>query len=269
MFWATAEEVSESALQVGALMPIATDAEEVEEEGVCYLTHVLTPNAKKKPIAEQTIAKKIIARNMKANPFLPYEQALFVAEAGSEHVCLLNKFPVLSPHLLICSKEFVPQSSLLNQADFDSWLLGFTEPDVFGFFNSGPVAGASQLHRHMQLVRTPIPLNTIISEGSFPFSHCVFPIDNHHLAAEYLYDYYHDAIDALGLGKGRGGELSPYNLLLSRNWMVVIPRTKNNIQGVFSNGFNYSGRFLVKSVEHQQWLIRYGLMNYLKECARG
>jgi sulfate adenylyltransferase (ADP) / ATP adenylyltransferase len=87
---------------------------------------------------------------------LPYDAALFVADVGAEHVCLLNKFNVVDHHLLIVSRDFVHQDRPLEVADFAVWWRCLNEYDSLGFYNGGARAGASQPHRHLQLV--PLPL---------------------------------------------------------------------------------------------------------------
>ncbi|WP_275451427.1 phosphorylase [Photobacterium sanctipauli] len=262
MFWQTANFVTQKALEDGALLPIATEAITIAENGVNYLVHTLSANAQSKPIATP---QRSPLDKIPANPFLPYEPALYVAEAGDHHVCLLNKFPVLSPHLLICSKTFVPQSALLERSDFAAWLLGLKSDSSLGFFNSGPDAGASQTHRHMQLVQTGIPLESVIASGELPFKHCLYLFETEQDAG-YLYQCYLDAVDRLEMSQHVGKECEPYNLLLTKRWMLVLPRSRNNIEGVFANGFNFTGRFLVKRPEQLAWLTKYGLMNYLKDC---
>ncbi|KLV08830.1 phosphorylase [Photobacterium aquae] len=257
MFWKMAERVTEKSMASRDLMPIATQAVTIEQDGVCYLGHVVTENA----------GKKLISSSSHANPFLPYESAMYVAEAGESHVCLLNKFPVISPHLLICSKDFVSQTQVLSLADFKAWLLGFDADDVLGFYNCGPVAGASQPHRHMQLVKTAVPLSELIGLGALPFEHVVSRSNN--LDAESIYGNYLAALAKLQLGPDEHGECSPHNVLLSKDWLLVLPRAVNNIAGVFANGMNYSGRFLVKRKEQLEWLKQYGLLRFLAECSVG
>lgn len=253
MFWNDAERVTREALAAGKLLPISTEAEVLLEGDVSYLGHIATNNA----------SKKMTTIKSPSNPFLPYESSLYVGEAGAHHVCLLNKFPVLSPHLLICTKEFVPQKTVLTQEDFSAWLLGVNGNDVLGFYNSGPVAGASQPHRHMQLVKTEIPLEPVITSGMLPFKHCLFSFSEPD--PTYLYQCYQKALDSLSL---RGEEeCQPYNILLTARWMLVVPRSTNNIDGVFANGLNYSGRFLVKKTEQLEWLKQYGVMHFLSACS--
>ena len=161
MFWTAAQKVAKQALENGSLMPIATEATVVQQDGVRFLLHIKSANAGKKPIPGKS----------RGDPFLPYEQEMFVGPAGSSHVCLLNKFPVLVPHLLICTESFVSQTQPLTLSDFEAWLLGFDGPQILGFYNSGTPAGASQAHRHMQLVQTLIPLEEKILSGNLEFSH--------------------------------------------------------------------------------------------------
>lgn len=253
MFWSDAERVTQRALAEGKLLPIATEAEVLVEGGVSFFGHVVTNNA----------SKKMTTLKSSANPFLPYDLSLYVGDAGSNHICLLNKYPVLSPHLLICSKAFVSQQSPLALDDFRAWLLGINGSDVLGFYNSGPVAGASQPHRHMQVVKTEIPLEQTITAGQLPFRHCLFVFSKPE--ASHLYKCYLEALQSLSLQAG--DECLPYNILLTERWMLVVPRSANNIEGVFANGLNYSGRFLVKHPEQLEWLQQYGIMRYLSACS--
>lgn len=257
MNWKLAEQVAKRALADGSLMPITTEAETIVEQGVDYLGHVVTENAGKK--LQGLMSKP------EANPFLPYEKSMYVCEAGEHHVCLLNKYPVISPHLLICSKDFVPQESPLSWEDWHAWLGGFTQPDVFGFYNSGPLAGASQPHRHMQLVRSEIPLEKVIAGGKLPFHHCLYLVEA--MTTDELYEAYLQGMHRLSLIEAGGAVCKPHNILLTERWMLILPRSANNIEGLFANGMNYSGRFLVKKPEQLVWLQQYGLMRFLCECS--
>lgn len=257
MNWKLADQVAAKALAEGSLMPIATEAEQIEEQGVRYLGHLVTENAGKKLL-------NLTAKHT-SNPFLPYEKSMYVCEAGEHHVCLLNKFPVISPHLLICSKDFVPQESPLSWEDWHAWLGGFTHSDVLGFYNSGPLAGASQSHRHMQLVRSDIPLEKVIAGGKLPFAHWLYLVEA--MTTDELYDAYLKGMKALSLFNETGDVCKPHNILLTERWLLILPRTANNVQGLFANGINYSGRFLVKQPEQLVWLQEYGLMRFLRECS--
>jgi len=51
------------------------------------------------------------------NPFLPYEEALWVAHLSTSHTLLLNKFNVVRHHLLVVTRAFEPQSAPLSAGD--------------------------------------------------------------------------------------------------------------------------------------------------------
>ncbi|WP_425442873.1 hypothetical protein [Solemya velesiana gill symbiont] len=94
------------------------------------------------------------------NPLLPPEPELTVGEITPTHLGVLNKLNVIDNHLLIVTRTFEPQDSLLNETDFEALCCCLTEFPSLGFYNGGEVAGASQRHKHLQLV--PLPL----SEGA-------------------------------------------------------------------------------------------------------
>src|SRR4029079_11989701 len=81
---------------------------------------------------------------------------LLIGAISPTHVCLLNKYNVLDRHLLIVTRSFEPQDTALGAADFEAAALCLDAIDGLVFYNSGPDAGASQSHRHLQLVPFPI-----------------------------------------------------------------------------------------------------------------
>jgi ATP adenylyltransferase len=257
MFWSKANEVSTQALLSGSLMPISTDPKVLIENGISYYLHLKNDNSK----------KKFAPKPKDFNPFLPYDEDMFVATAGEHHVCLLNKFPVLAPHLLICSNTFVEQTAPLERSDFAAWILGYDDPDVLGFYNGGFAAGASQPHRHMQLVKTDNPLQRLTVSGQLPFEHHMFAYDQ--LDADTLIADYNRAMARLGLllPLEKTKQCKPYNILLTSRWMLVLPRSANNIEGIFANGINYSGHFLLTNEAQVQWLEEYGVLTFLTQCA--
>ncbi|MFT4926306.1 MAG: ATP adenylyltransferase [Phenylobacterium sp.] len=255
MFWSSAQQAAQAALVSGSLLPIATEPDIIEENGLSFYLHVINANLK----------QKLNRTKNAGNPFLPYDQDMFVAQAGDDHVCLLNKFPVLAPHLLICSNTFIEQRTPLQLIDFQAWLLGYSCDDAFGFYNGGATAGASQPHRHMQLIKTAISLEPLILSGQLPFKHKLYRYEQ--LNAQTLADDYSRGMAELGLYHSE--QCQPYNLLLTNGWMLIFPRSANNVNGIFANGMNYSGHFLMRNQTEIDWLKRYGVVRYLTECADG
>ena len=53
----------------------------------------------------------------KVNPFLPYEEDLWVCHLSATHTLLLNKFNVVAHHLICVTRTFEQQTAPLNAAD--------------------------------------------------------------------------------------------------------------------------------------------------------
>ena len=151
--WRQLTQVTERALDGGSLLPISTEFELVEDGGIQFVVRALTNLARKQ---RRDVPLEAAARRPLRNPFLPYEPSLYVADASDTHVCLLNKFNVVDHHLLIVTRSFESQNAPLNLADFAAVWNCLSEYEGLAFYNAGQVAGASQPHKHLQIV--PVPL---------------------------------------------------------------------------------------------------------------
>ena len=146
--WARVRARAKAARASGALHEVATEAEVVEGGGVAFVVRVL---AGRKPRGFGAPAA--------ADPFDPPEPALTVGAVGPEHVAVLNKFAVIPHHLLLVTRRFEHQETLLTEADLEALrqcLAADAGAEALGFYNGGEAAGASQPHKHLQLV--PLPL---------------------------------------------------------------------------------------------------------------
>jgi ATP adenylyltransferase len=54
------------------------------------------------------------------NPFLPYEETLWVRHVSPTHTLLLNKFNVVAHHLICVTRDFQQQTEPLTAADMDA-----------------------------------------------------------------------------------------------------------------------------------------------------
>lgn len=91
------------------------------------------------------------------NPFADPPRALVVGDVGAAHRLVLNKFAVVPGHFILATRAFTPQTHVLDAADLDAARACIRAYDarglgLFCFFNSGPHSGASQPHRHLQLL---------------------------------------------------------------------------------------------------------------------
>ena len=56
----------------------------------------------------------------KGNPFLPYDEALWVTHVSETHTVLLNKFNLVDRHVLVVTREFEHQDSPLTLNDISA-----------------------------------------------------------------------------------------------------------------------------------------------------
>lgn len=78
-------------------------------------------------------------------------------EAKASHFLVLNKFAITQGHFILATTENKPQSHLLESDDLAAAMACINAYDqegkeLFVFFNSGQHSGASQPHRHLQLL---------------------------------------------------------------------------------------------------------------------
>ena len=111
-------------------------AEIVQDGGIPFVLRIAA-RLRQKPKAPPPGERKW------TNPFLPYEQALWVANLGARHRLLLNKFNVVPHHCLVVTAEFERQEQDLNAADLAAaWRTMQAMPrGGLMFFNCGPDSG--------------------------------------------------------------------------------------------------------------------------------
>jgi ATP adenylyltransferase len=262
--WPRVEACSAAALRSGALQPIATETVLVEEAGLRFLVHVLARLERK----ERHGAAQ---RASGTNPFLPYDAGLFVADVSDTHVCLLNKFPVVPRHALVVTRAFEDQEAWLGPADFEALAACLAEGPAFGFYNAGPAAGASQRHKHFQLVPVPLgpgpeafPLEPLVAAGRLPFPAFAERVDGRDPAA--LHAGYRAALRALGLEAGPAPR-GAYNLLATREWLVAVPRRCEAFEGIPVNALGFAGSLFVRGAADLARLRAVGPLAVLRAVA--
>jgi sulfate adenylyltransferase (ADP) / ATP adenylyltransferase len=283
---AALERAARHALASGAMEPIETEEEELEDGGMRFLVRSVSSLARKR--LERRRRK---AKTQPDDPFLPYEQDLFVARVSSTHDALLNKYNVIDRHMLIVTRRFVHQEALLDRADLAALAACVAEFESLGFYNGGAVAGASQPHKHLQMV--PVPLGTgahplpieavlghvahrhgILIVPGLPFRHAFSWVDrvweeDAFRTADRLMSHYRALLAAVGItAVAAGGEArqsGPYNLLVTRRWMLAVPRLQEHFAGVSVNALGFAGTLFVQDDARRAALARSGPMAAL--CA--
>ncbi|WP_178378201.1 ATP adenylyltransferase family protein [Chroogloeocystis siderophila] len=283
--WTRVIEQTEYALRTGALQSIPTDYEFIEQNGINFLVRTLS-NLVRKDAAKQsqstTTAKDV-------NPFLPYEEDLFVADISDTHLCLLNKFNVVDHHLLMITRAFEDQENWLNWRDFQAMCVTLAEIDGLAFYNGGKLAGASQKHKHLQLVPLPLspqgvklPIENAIAAAQFtgsigtsplfPFVHAIAQLDPNWVtpdtAATAMLECYQSLLHAVGINTNdfkSDKQSGAYNLLATRQWMLIVPRLQESFASISVNSLGFAGSLFVRNDEQMQILKSYGPMTILQQ----
>ena len=273
-----AKSQTEIARNCGALKSIETEYHLIQQDDISFVVRTLS-NLSRKKQARQQQSKQEHETGKRVDPFLPYEPDLFVGDISQTHICLLNKFNVVDNHLLIVTRAFEPQTDLLNLQDFAALWLCLQEIDGLAFFNGGKIAGASQPHKHLQLVPLPflpdvvhLPIDKAIANITFQdsfgkidrfnFSHGIAKLDlpldtSTEQAAQTMLELYRDLLSQVGfkLDANQSSQPGAYNFLATRNWMAIIPRSQESWQNISINSLGFAGSLFVRD-RHQLELLK-------------
>jgi ATP adenylyltransferase len=253
------QKTTADAREKQALISLTTSETIVEDQGIAFVVRILEKIKTKETYQETQVKRKV-------NPFLPYEEDLFVCDLAANHVCLLNKFNVVDHHILIITRDFQSQEDWITKADFDALSICMTELDGLAFYNAGKLAGASQPHKHLQLIpfskeldAFAVPIEKAIATLDFstsqpteiktlPFRQAIAPLPEHYDGTD-LFQIYESLLKHLNLISKplrNGQQSAPYNLLVTRRWMMVIPRVQEGYERIAVNSLGFAGALLVR-----------------------
>lgn len=290
--WKSIVERSDRALECGALLSIPTEHEFIEQNGVRFLVRILS-NLIRKDKAIKKLDAQTSSGDRTFNPFLPYENDLFVADISNTHVCILNKFNVVDHHALIVTRAFEAQDTWLTLQDFAAMWACLAEFDGLVFYNAGKTAGASQQHKHLQIVPLPfipsevqIPISSLIPSATFqdsigtiaqlPFVHALARLDDIGeksplQAAETTLKCYRKLLQAINLQDNErcssDQQSGAYNLLATREWMLLVARSRESFESISVNALGFAGALLVRDRQQMQILKDCGPMTLLQQVA--
>ena len=269
-------ERAESALAAGVMHSFECDLEFIPDGGVEFVARVAT----KFPRGETARGRGPDAPKLRDNPFIDPEPGLVVAPIGPAHLALLNKFSVLREHLLVVSREFVDQRTLLKEHDFAALSQVIADAEVLAFYNGGREAGGSQPHRHIQVVTLPlsprrsVPMSAVLEREhvSLPFRHAfarLAPGDTARPAT--LHAAYRDLLARAGIEalarEGDEWQSQPYSLVVHHEWMLLVPRSRDRFEGTSINTLAFAGSFFVRDVAHLATIAKAGPMAVLQSVS--
>lgn len=279
-FWTAALNQSSQALEHGALIPLTT-------------SRLPCPG----PGGEQFELRQLNARlprhhrpeGPKPNPFSPWDPELEIDSIGGDHVLILNKYPVQTGHLLLITRQWASQVHWLTHTDWNALVRVDRDTSGLWFFNSGPKAGASQPHRHLQLLRRQSGEKTCPRESWFlhileggntvetamsrdPLIGSCAVVQRPNLSdpeqeSRALHDLYRSLAMTLALGDADAEQppRAPYNLLLTPKWMALIRRKKERASGFSLNALGFAGYLLATQNSDLGWLEHNGGERLLQE----
>ncbi len=278
-YWNRALQQSERALKSGALIPLSTSLE--------LLSRTSENNFELRKL-ESRLPKYLKREGPKPNPFQPWDAQLEVARLDPGHAVILNKYPVQRGHMLLITADWAAQDGWLCLADWTAFVQVDQDTSGLWFFNSGPIAGASQPHRHLQLLPRnkdelicPRDLwfqqrlksqgeNIFISDPLF--NGCSVVSRSNHSQdpdqqARDLYSCYLSLSEQLGIGHPSQDQRPRYfyNLLLTPQWMAMVRRRKEGAAGFSINALGFAGYLLATANADLNWLSTHGPEALLRE----
>jgi ATP adenylyltransferase len=267
-YWRAAKAVSLAALEQQALVPLQTT--ELQIAGVPPFLLRRLEGAPPRHLTEQ---------GPKPNPFLPWDPPLEVGRLGQSHVLILNKYPVQPAHLLLITQRWQPQGGWLTQADWQAVAHVAADTGGLWFFNSSPTAGASQPHRHLQLLprekgQPSCPLSPWLEhqledrQQPWPWRYALSRRWDA-WGGKDLLPLYRQHAAHLDLGDPDGSEdpHHAYNLLFDDHWFLSVRRVKEHCAGFSINGLGFAGFLLCTAKSDLDWLKTHGPWALLQEVA--
>jgi len=284
VWWNKVKNMTDKAFKSGALQTLETKSILVQNGGITWIVRLAsTLQNKPNALAKTTEAKAF-------NPFLPPDPELLIdVLPGGTHNLLLNKFNVVPFHLLVTTVNFQSQMDILNINDLRSTWACVKSFNALAFFNCGKESGASQPHKHLQLL--PLPIDQAIPDVNFPleplllnsyqgyeenqifvirglpFKHACLRIAQDENDAEKLTSNYLNLYRSLHLDEidEQTKERKSYNFLMTSHWMLLIPRMKEKYINISVNSVGFAGTILVKSEEDQKTLVEFGPLELLQQ----
>ena len=183
-----------------------------------------------------------------------------IGTVNDTHVVALNIYPVFRPqYLLLNLDSYRSQNDPLDLQDFEaSWdLLCSVRSPHYVMYNCTKEAGCSRYHKHMQMVPMPQLTKPGSTEFHFfpdikdrqvrvPYVYFLRHFDStscgHILDAKAIFNDYSDLLrdcrEACGIPTAA---LCPHNVLLVKEWIIVIPRRSGNFKDVSANSAGMMG----------------------------
>ncbi len=270
--WSKALEISRNAVNCGAIIPLNTLKYKSSDLYCDFELRFL----------KSSIPKYLKEYGPKRNPFIPWDPRLQIQNINDKHTLILNKYPVQIGHMLLITNSWKPQNGWLNEDDFNA--IQNVDNDTTGlwFFNSSKESGASQPHRHFQLLPRHYEESicprydwfcSLLNNKKHEYSeiaHCIAIRQrnkNNKLNSNDLFSSYKSMINEMNIGEIDviDKPSKPYNLLITSEWIALIKRKTDRSNGFSINALGFAGYFLGTQSSDVETLIKFGPDKILKD----
>ncbi|KAK4245716.1 hypothetical protein C7999DRAFT_16125 [Corynascus novoguineensis] len=203
-----------------------------------------------------------------------------LATIGTTHLLMANKFPSARPHYLILTQDgFRRQHEALDMDDMTAARHVLSSLSRcrrhLVIFNCGIDGGCSRMHKHMQVFPAPaseFPLwpDNVAEEPKLPFKAFMRRFRNGVLPEpRELLDIYRALLRraerAVGHAALEGEAAVPHNVILDRNWLVVVPRLSGAWDGLSTNAAGMLGMVWISSEDKLDVWLERGPANVLAQ----
>ena len=263
------DAATERAQSQGALLPLQMSGDTVSDGGVDFRVEWLSSLAMKDLAKLPRVGDKAAAD---FNPFLPFEAALHVADLSETHVAILNKFPGKRGHFLIITRAFVDQTAPLDAGDFEASARALAETGGLFFYNSGSDSGASQRHRHMQIMPGYVaPIETVLPKDGYTQAGSA-PLPFRNTFRRWDLQRAADPAELMGKTVARfyeafdiAPDARPYNLAMTNDWFLAVPRVREHSEGLSISGPSVVGLMGLRTHDQIEVVRAHGPMRMLTE----
>ena len=186
-----------------------------------------------------------------------------IGTMNNTHVLALNIYPVFRPQYLLLSLDsYRSQDDHLDLQDIEaawSFLCSVQSPH-YVMYNCTKEAGCSRYHKHMQIVPKPeVADSSPAGFRLFPdlqdrevhvpyvyflrYFNCVgqgLLVDGKLIFSIYL-DLLRDCRKASDVGGDDSTRLCPHNVVLVKEWIIMIPRRRGSFKGLSANSAGMMG----------------------------
>lgn len=179
---------------------------------------------------------------------------------NNTHVLALNIYPVFRPqYLLLAANSYRRQDEPMDLEDIEaSWsFLRTVRLPHYVMYNCTKEAGCSRYHKHTQILRKPEKSGPYATDFEFfpdvqgkeiqvPYVYFLHRFENPtSVTGTALFDIYLDLLSkcrtVLGIAVNDKEALCPHNVLLVKEWIIVIPRRRGNFSGTGANSAGMLG----------------------------